>query len=376
MGDSCFGRSRSNLGRASDNVRGFKMLRVRCSALPAYFACPSSAAPCDAPYDAPEDYTRLGQAVHLAMVSIVRELDFIARDIAKMHDVDADQLNALVKYGRDAIESLRPMFVDPKPEIYVQSKITHGTPDVLDIGPEYVIYDYKSGYRESDYWDQLTGYAHAAREQFGPAVLGYRLVIVWLRLGFYEIRDLTDRDLDDWEQKFIRTQDLVGKAYNPGAACRFCKRQLECSARTAWLQQTSSIVVQESEQLKTSQERLVQIYPRVVALKAAIEKYEDALKELLRTGGARTLPDGSTIELTERTREDIIAHKAAHVLSDNGFDSNDIEACLKMHKGDVERIACDRLGGKKVQAKTKIMKALRAAGAVRATKYRQLEVSK
>jgi hypothetical protein len=353
-------------------------LVVRCSRLPLFRECASSAEPNPIVWLGEHDAADLGTACHQAIALVVLGLEPNVEAIAIEHGVDKDDLAPLVAYGRKAWAEIKKHLPSPRVEEMVRSSVTGGTIDVIHADTEtLVINDWKSGWVRRNHEHQLAGYAHAARETYGmPRSGAITTITAWLRFRELEVKTWTSEQLDAWAVEHARHAKKVGREWNPGPHCALCPSQVGCAARDAYITTSSAaLVARPAEDL--TPETLARLYPQSRMLKKAIEAYESAVKAYVSAHGSLPLDDGKELGMAEREREEIGAREAWPVLLAEGLDDDEIDAVLAVKKGALEdAIGAKAPNGQKGKRQAAVIQRLRESGAITTTSFQQLEVRK
>lgn len=355
-----------------------KRIRVRCSSLPRYFACASSAGEAEAFINGSSDESDLGDAAHEALGCVVLNVDPDLVDIAKRQGVDHDELERLVAYGRKAWRELAKYFPAPKVEERLESDYAPGTADILHAdGVTLVVGDWKSGRIRRNHTEQMAGYASAALEKFGAPESGeVTSCVIWLRDLEAEVVVWTVAELEQWRARYDAQQARIGKEYAPGEHCGFCPLRLECRAHQNYLT-TSATALMTAPPATVTPQLLASLYPQSRALKKALDSYEAALKEQLEQHGSLAIGDGTVISLGEGTRSEIDAKAAWPILEDEGLSRDDINGLLSVGKGALEEIIGSRAPkGTKGKRQAAVMDRLRTAGAVLTKSFTKFETKK
>lgn len=337
----------------------------RISGLPTFLACPSSALPTEHPYDPQSDAANLGRAVHLALARLVSGWTVDLDKIASSHNVSVDELEQLYRYGCQAWEQTKHHFPSPMIESVVEGQGLEGHTDVLQVGDEINILDWKSNRVKREYDAQLSGYAAAAVEKYGMPESGKVAVItVWLRFGELSIREVTQDDINRLYWEIEEAEQGVGSKYGPGEPCTFCRRQMVCEARDQYLSAAAGALAPLAA-VEISAELLPRLYTRAKMLRKALAQYDQALKMFLREYGPVYDGDGLILELTQTKRDKIIGNVAWPHLVDAGFTQEDLSYCLSMSKTAIMEVVGAKHGrGQKAKAKGALLKTLRDEGAV------------
>lgn len=351
------------------------------SALPNLWACPSSQAPTEHPYAPQSDAADAGSAAHDALAEVVdgREPDIPA--IAQRYQVPEKDVDILAAVGRRAWDEIKADF----PTAYAEHRLSSKTYDLrgradvfgMDGAGGLSVVDWKTNRARTKVRPQLEGYALCAAEQYGLDPGGrVRVYTVWLRLGIIDCATMRNPDIGHFIAQLDRKRGDIGRAYAPGDACTYCRRQLECQARRLYIKDAVTALVDQDTPGVPVAADLALLYHRAKALRGALGRYDAALKAALQDG---PLPDGrdGTLQLETQTREDIDPQAAWPVLTDLGYTESDLAACMAVKAGacmDVVRGRAPR--GQKGAAEAALKKSLREAGAVSVRTFESIKLTK
>ncbi len=341
----------------------------RISSLPTLLACPSSGLPTEREYDPVSEAADGGTAGHeaLAYLATDEEPD-IAAIAAKYDGVSADDVDFMYSFGSRAWRELEQYFPSPRAEEPLEGDGIIGRTDMFhNDGLTMATLDWKTNREEADCMDQVRGYATAAVDQYGMPESGYvTCIVVWVRLGRWDIVNLNQQDIDNFKARLRYAEKRVGKSYAPGDSCMYCRRQLECEARQDFMRTAATSIATTAGGAMT-RESLALLHPQSKMLRRALTAYGDALRVALQEG---PLPDGEgkVLSLVESKRDTIDPLQAWPVLEGAGFDTEDLAGCIKMSKTAVLAVVGDRAGrGGKGRAKMALAEALRGSGAITQT---------
>lgn len=314
----------------------------RCSSLPTFLSCPSSALPVEHPYDPPSEVGSLGDAVHVALamhaVGSVPNLD----TIAVQHSVDRDELDRLVAYGRIAWTELSKYFPNARTEATLEGRRVRGHADLFhDDGVTMCIGDWKSGRVRRNHRAQVVGYAAAAVDMFGMPESGeVKVFIIWLQFFEFEVFTITQAEIDSLHDDIKRAEINIGGRYAPGDTCTYCPRQLVCNARHDFLRSATAALAPVG-QVDIDPSQLPRLYTKAKALRKALSSYDTALKLLLRDG---PLPDGEggMLELDEIKKDKIDARKAWPHLLAAGLTEDELASFVTIGKTRMLKVISDR----------------------------------
>jgi hypothetical protein len=266
----------------------------------------------------------LGTEVHRALQGMVE------RDT---WDFDALSPGAqpLVAAGFKVWQKLRDCFTDPVCEqpLECQGVTSEGTEWTLttdgldvwsDIGQGL---DWKSGFADSDYREQMLGYC-AMMLTLNRDLPEASMTVVWLRTGEIEAYRMTRAQLGPWLERLNAAVDWNG-TYVAGDHCHFCSRTHECPARAAMVKRDVAPFLLDGdgyvdvsiEQLNSPQK--VELLRKATAVAALAGDVRDAIKSYVRLHGPI---EGEThvvsLETTEKRNLDTL--KAWPVLEQLDFD--------------------------------------------------------
>lgn len=357
------------------------MKYMHISQLPLLFSCPSSALPTDHPYDPGSEAADLGHAVHEGLADVVMSRDPDLDAIAQRYGVPRGDVNALVGAGRVAWGEVSSAFHNVRAEMHLEARgKLRGRTDVLGLSEERIaVLDWKTSRERSDVRPQLRGYAACAADMFGMPMTGHiDVYTVWLRLMEIDHMSVTDGDLTAFWEQYGYAERSVGNQYGPGEACTYCRRQLVCDARTELVQSSVRAFgpMASDDPGVMSPALLAGLYPRARMLQRALDQYREALRMQLRSG---PMPDGNgnTLELGEVKRTKVDARRAWPILVREGFDDDDIAACISMSTSALMDVAAAKaVRGQKGKAKAALREMLEAAGAVNETVHPTIKVRK
>lgn len=353
-------------------------MKRRISSLPRFLECPSSEAPTEREYNPPSDAADAGTAAHKALQSVVAGgyPDIIG--IASEYGVDADEVEAMYSYGLRAWHEIGKYFPNARSEEPLEGDGIRGTSDVFhNDGETMCVLDWKTNRVKRGYMDQVAGYAAAAVDQYGmPASGVVTVIVVWLRFGEFEVKNLAQDDIERFHHRIKSAELRIGKDYAPGSACGFCRRQLECRARGDFLRSSATSIASFDGGQIVSREVLGSLYERSKMLGKALDRYKDALR-LALTEGPIDLGDGDMLTLEEGKREKLDAQAAWPVLVGNGFTDSDLAKCVSLSKTAALKVIGSKASrGNKGKEQGRLIEALREAGAVIQTPTESIRVAK
>lgn len=354
------------------------MIKIRCSSLPRFFECASSELESAAPYDPNTEPAELGTAVHKGLGHFIREgTNPDLTELAGEYDQDLDEVRMLYFNGRKAWKAIKAQLPDPLVEQRVESRLIHGTADVIFWNGEVlIIVDWKSGYVQSNYHNQLAGYAHGAVATFGmPTSRKVVIVTVWLRQGEVDTAHLDAEDLEKWEARYEAQIACIGRQYSPSDdSCIGCKRQLNCQAREEFIRSAAlSLAPYENDQLAVPRETLGALYPKAKILERALDSYKTALRMTIQIDGPLIVGETKQLELREYTKILLDPRKSWPVMKAFGLLAHEINAVLRLSRDKLMKIVAGKAPPQaKGQAKDDCLAALKEADAVTEIRYTKL----
>jgi len=151
----------------------------------------------------------------------------------------------LMLYAARAWGALAKYFEQPRVEVVLESDLIQcedgknevriiGTADVLSPigGADAIVLDWKSGYIDDGYHQQMAGYAYSAWCAIGkPEESKISVVVVFLRHRYHRVVQFTADRLREWEYDLTHNVLASQDKYQPGKQCRFCELYATCSAR-------------------------------------------------------------------------------------------------------------------------------------------------
>jgi len=358
----------------------------RASSVPRILRCPASSVAPDIYIDESGEAAAVGSAVHNVLAQVVEEgltqLPEVGK-AAELHRLeDYAELIRLGWAGVNALEDLRPSISNilgvEKSMACAEFK---GTADMVfesDDGALCVL-DWKSGFADADYADQLMTYAIMARATFG-AYERYKTIIVWLRSREIEINSYEIEDLRAWELRW--NEVIKSDRYTPGEHCKWCPRQFDCEARAQMVRAVSKDLVEiEAGQLTTNE--LADLYPKVLIVEKACKRYKDVLRAAVKDAGTVKLSDGRIMSMEEQEKKSIKFNKAYSYLM-GYFECASIQDLLDVigksvtlgKKGLLDIIGEGAPRGQKGKRKMAVMDDLEKADAVSSFTSHRLSIKK
>ncbi len=367
-------------------------IKIRCSALPRVIACPPSIVPPEVPIQSESGASILGTAIHAAIAErLGKEPDAEGRKaLDALDDEQSKECRILTAMAMRTWRVYEPHLLDIETEVKAKADVfgvtLTGTADVAamtDDGQPVVI-DWKSGYVDRDYAEQLNGYAALALSR-RPA--DYATVIVaWLRTGDVDVRKVDVGECEAWEKGLACIVRSAAKApYNPDQdRCQYCPRAHECPAWAAYRREAVKALVPFGDAGLPTREKLAELYPQAQALTKALDAYKSALKAALDVGPLPT-GDGRELYHRESKRDTIILADAWDALQEAfGVEAvprpgimDALGDAVSVKKGAIlDAAAAQAERGGMAKAKREVMQKLEEAGAVRTTAFSAIATRK
>lgn len=272
---------------------------LRASGLPAIFACPGKLTLPEAPETEPKPAADLGTAMHKALELAVNAGEPLEQDkleeIAKQYKADPEELKYLFWGGWNLWKDIAPRLTNPQTEVEMTWELPgdirlSGHADLVASLDDktMVVLDWKSNREPADYEAQLRGYA-ALVERNNPGIKAVKVILAYARLGVTEITDYSKHDINQFGFALYDLCTTVHKPFAPGStACAYCKCKSNCPMWAERQRQAAhelATIVPEAGGVTITPEKLAEWKPSVDALKKAIDRYEDALREAVKAQG-------------------------------------------------------------------------------------------
>lgn len=359
-----------------------KVESIAASRIDLAFACSGSMLPIDEPHNPHIPASRLGTAVHDGMARVALGEPVDAPALSAAYDVDVKELEILINFGRQAIESIREPLRNSKTEIDLSSgnircRLDLCAVEMTPAGPTAIaITDWKSGRLMDPKPGQLLANAVAARRRYGMPSCGYIYTgEVWLREREIIERRPDAARLDAFEERLSQTLKYAGRSYSPGEHCGFCPHAVTCQPRVDYIRATAQALMARTI-LDVSPTVVADLWPGTRALKRAIADYESVANQLISEHGRIGLSDGSHIEFRQKTKSKIDPKKAWPVMVAAGLTENDIAGILSVGKGALidavrAKVPSGAKRGAKKAAEISVLGALREAKAISTSHYNE-----
>lgn len=313
------------------------------------------------------DITSAGLAVHKALQCFFSGVDCKLEDIAVAYGADLEDLRHLYWAGRRIWENL----VDRIDVGQVYHEINMISPDfsghadrliVSSDGETAWVIDYKSGYKDSDYRQQLLTYAHLSLHNF-PTVKQVYSCIFWLRTGEYEGEWVTREANNLWYAEALKRLEEFG--FNPGRHCTYCQRFLECPAAKSQLIQAGEVLIESAQQTElTEVDKFFTILDAQKMLSDYCEKVHTMLRAQLAAVGGKIESEDREVFFVEQSRREIDAKVALPIIREK-FGSDTADQCCSVSKKSIEEVVKASVGrGQKGKAAAAFLAELEERGAV------------
>jgi hypothetical protein len=309
-------------------------MEIRCSSLPTLFACPSGALVPQKTITESGAEARLGWVAHEALAQMVRGQELDVPTLARNRGVPENELDRIVHFGYQAWKQLASQMPEAQTEVSGRAPlpgsevfVLTGTADVLS-KPARLLIDWKTGWRHSDYWPQMLGYAYIYEVP--------QIAIVWLRDRDIEKRTITPEEMHEFPRKVLAAVQEAGYVWHPGEHCDRCRGRTSCAERAAWGRAGVAALVQQRDQ-PLDRDHLGRLFPRAQAVKKALAEYERLLREEVEARGPLALAGGEEIALVEVNRRSLDPEKTWPLLSEAlGDDQAALAKCVNIAIGATE----------------------------------------
>lgn len=316
---------------------------LRCSSLDPLWGCHASVL-ADGPsiirIKSQNDAATLGHACHDLGASLITAGVYDVKAAAEKHalgDAAREDASLLMLYAARAWKELAEYFPSPVVESYINGPelvvggntyMVTGTMDACSptIDNKGAIFlDWKSGYIDDGYHQQMAGYAYLLWNHMGrPTNIEITGVVVFLRHRYYRVVKYDATSLSQWEYDLTHNILPAADSYSPGSSCRFCDLFASCVARQAvaistvteilggapdgpngvpgWWDRAKDVIGQLTEDNKAEPvvgEILSDVLFRVRLLKQMIENAKGMMREAVEKVGPIPLGGGEHLVLRE-----------------------------------------------------------------------------
>lgn len=337
------------------------MLELRCSQLPLFMQCASSARPggTDRGTSAPAE---LGTQVHSALACT------IAGAVGVPHN---DEVEKLYQRGLRTWELLKDSIVAPQCEYALETVIgptwaLTGHVDVLGVGENNTIsfLDFKSGWGLYDYTEQMRGYALMIVTQFDKDCVGLIVPLRYWTADMIHDAQLFERSKVSWMRNRITGQVAkVGEEYAPSRICAWCKHRDGCEAFRDAEVTALALVRQERNDLATLADVLV-LHEQVKMVENAAGAARDWIRRFVEEFGPIPAPNGKELARTPIVKKTIDAQRGWPVMAEM-LTEKELAGVVTVHKGMLEKAIKKLVGrGEKAKAWAKMRMRLTEVGAM------------
>lgn len=394
------------------------MIPIRCSSLDSLFACTPSVIgnETDPPHvriDSSGEAAEGGNVLHELLASYIRTGGYDIKGVCQRRGyTDEEQVAELIVPGVRAWNEVKRFFPTPAVERKVTSdplttatgeyQLT-GTADVLSpIGTTNAVFlDWKSGYIDDGYHQQMHGYAYCIWCILGkPEKTEIAGVVVFLRHRYHRVVKYTADDLKAWEHNLTHNVLASLNRYRPGRQCAHCPLYATCPARQEivcatinsmlapqedadsenpyahFIQKATALLAGLTPENKNLPE-VGQMVDELIARARLAQKAVDDVRGLIRSAVERVGPipleGGLSLALRPQEVRTLDPAKAFKIARQHMPDAD----ILKATKISLPQLLAAKAGqfarGEKTKAKIQLEEELREAGAVTVTTRHILE---
>lgn len=362
-------------------------ITVHASQTPRFLACPPSVVFPEGPRPAGHsEPAQLGSAVHSALARMVRGEWSDLETVAEQWDVETDKLQPLYFMARQVwlnmSERLHVMDVEVRlaEELAGGQILLQGTADIIaaahkEPGEPLVLWDWKSGRVQRNYWPQLYAYAYLGIKAY-PEASAVRVAICWIRDRKVEIRELKLEDITEWRDRMRRAAESVANdVFFPSPEnCEYCPRRHVCPGRRQLIRNAITCWPDVEAPPGLPAQRLGNLYTQSKMLARALSAYNDALRTALEDGPITT-EDGKVLSLEEQEREKINPAEAWPTIVDEIGTEGAVEA-VSLSKTRLRKAVSARTPrGHKGERYNALLNALDERGAVSRKTYQRITVT-
>jgi hypothetical protein len=353
-------------------------MKLRCSKLPLGFKCPGSIrgnVDTETLVEMSYEGGALGSAVHEVLAAMVEHPTGEypdPRPIALKHGVESEETSRLVTYGVHAWKAIAQYYPNPVSEqdlVYEgEGFVLTGHLDVVSIGDGWANFaDWKSGYRQPDYYAQIMGYARLIFAQ-DPSFATVKGSLVWLRDWSQETVLITREDADAWERELIAQVVNWNGTYRAGEHCQYCPRFTSCPARQALVRSA----VEEIGLMSPggivpadAMPAIVQMYRegKLSIVKGLLGQIDEMIRSYIQAVGPIDLGNGRELAMVPENRDTILPLQAWPIISER-LTNEELAPCIKIGKTALLDAIGEKAGKGKGKAKAALMEELTEAKAV------------
>jgi hypothetical protein len=205
----------------------------------------------------------VGTAVHALLSDLVCDGKYDLFNTLAQHGLSKydEDVAELASYGVKAWREIGHFFPSAQVEVACSVKPHGGGPSlegtidvVAPISEKAAIFaDWKTGYLDAGYHNQMWGYALAIWDTMGRASdFTCTGIVVFLRHRYYRIVKYTAGEIEEWERSLVRNVLGNSKLYKVGRACRYCKLHDACPARQQKVTAFIDLLIRGGDPLTTA----------------------------------------------------------------------------------------------------------------------------
>lgn len=329
---------------------------LRCSALPLALRCPGSVRATDVKLNQSHAAADVGTAAHEALRALAESgsVEWSALpEIAQRHQIDAEELRILCALATKLWPHVSASFKDALAEVALAAELVPGVTlsghvDLLSIrGTVARAGDWKTGRKDSDYSQQMRGYATLVLLD-DPQLTEVTVTVLWVREGDIENYTMTRAQCEEWLRELIATVVNWDEIYRPGTQCNYCPRSHECPAANALIRRDVA-AIRDIETVSRAETELGLMKPAdIVELLRKAEivasyalRVRDAIKEHVQKHGD-VVANGVRLSIETQEQRQLVPLAAWPVLEQAGFTDEDFAACIDMRISRVEKRAAEK----------------------------------
>jgi len=318
----------------------------------------------------------IGSAAHDALSCVMLSQPVDAAAIAAKWKVKQDDLGflisgcyrfaAMLKDEYDVQEWLIEQRLEMKSPFPMKGRVDIG--GVIVDGKTLIVSDYKSGRASTSCEHQIHSYAEMIRQKF-PDVETVIGLVLWARDEEVQVFTWSQDDMIQWTIDVVETiYNWDGVTYAIGEHCTYCQRQFSCPARGKALMATQEMMLDtKPEVTHLVGEDFAKAWAASISIPGMVKRWREMQRQRILASGPIDMGKGKVLALTEKnTAPDTDAFKASKVLKAGyNFTDEDVLACCKLSKADVETTVGDRAPkGKKGAHKKEVIGSLVQYGAI------------
>lgn len=363
-------------------------LQLRCSSLPLAFRCPGSVRKGTIAINDTSDAAELGTAAHegLATLANTGRVDWDAvPKLARGHGFNEGELRGLLASSAKLWALVKDSFPHPMTEVPLSYEgkgfVLTGHLDVLgrDETTAHVA-DWKGGRLDSDYREQLLGYAALALLDYYTHLQSATASVLWVREGDVESYSLARADIPAWEDRLVKDVVEWDGTFRPGPHCAHCRRNHECAAANALVRRDVAAIadadliarVEDEDALALmSPDQMVEILSKADIVAKYADRVRGAIRaHVIRNGDVVGCGKRLTLQHEERRHLDVV--KAWPVLEERLDDVSEVVAVSLTKASEIVAKAAGKGNGAK--AVRELVAALEAAQAIETSQTTKLVV--